>query len=301
MDWMLVLWKSMVTDLSSISMYSASNVSGAKSALRGALNTAAELGSGVTTPDAHNLSKSLSPEQQYGADLIRSALTVSVNDVSRRDPDIQENNAGGKSTQKFLDGLASDTFKAMRNNPDQMATSLNYMFDKSPQMKGVALKALPKGNNSQLLESFNRMENTPQKPALQAMALLKGDSKISFNTSEAASYLKQAESNLDIANQYVKAMNYAVDNGFVSNTELSKLHDGSDVPKLIEHCLVLDSDAPSSSTASTRVGQELQAVTESGDQRYNEDLMALLPKMMGSVAKRGGSSAEKNCRGCLTV
>ena len=124
-----------------------------------------------------------------------------------------------------------------------------------------------------------------------------GDSKISFNTSKAASYLKQAESNLDIANQYVKAMNYAVDNGFVSNTELSKLHDGSDVPKLIEHCLVLDSDAPSSSTASTRVGQELQAVTESGDQRYNEDLMALLPKMMGSVAKRGGSSAEKKIVG----
>jgi len=56
---------------------------------------------------------------------------------------------------------------------------------------------------------------------------------------------------------------------------------------LIGHCLVLKGDDTPKDAGSTRIGRELSAVAGSSKQRINHDLMKLMPKMMGSVAKRG--------------
>ena len=300
-------------------IYDGSDISTAIKTLKSALTTAAKMGEHVQEPGVSVISTQLTSKQDYGMKLLTSALAVSPKDLR-----IHEDDSKHPEVQEFMDRMAGHAFDAMRHDPDQMAQILNAMFDKSPRMKGVALAALPRGDNSGLLDSLSRLEDTPQKPALQAMAclirpwdaqardLMTGSSGIRFNAGgsgirfhsegsgirfnvdAAAQYLSSAtENDQQVATEFVRAMNYAIDHGLVSNTELHELYQKTDMDRLIGHCLVLKGDDPPKDEASTRVGRELSAVAGSSKQRTNDDLMKLMPKMMGSVAKRKMSLKDR--------
>ena len=259
------------------------------------------------------LEAKLDDKQDYGRLLLTSALEVSPKDLR-----IHEDDSKHPEVQEFMDRMAGHAFDAMRHDPDRMAQTLNAMIEKSPAMKGVALAALPRGKNKGLLDSLSRLEDTPQKPALQAMSCLvrkKGarvadamswdsdirfnaggsgirfhsaGSGIRFNVKAAAQYLSSAsKDDQKVANQFVKAMNYAVDHGLVSNNKLNELYQKTDMDRLIGHCLVLKGDDTPKDEESTRMGKRLSDVTGSSEHRINKDLMKLIPKMMGSVAKHG--------------
>ena len=282
-------------------IYDGSDISTAIETLKEALTTAAQMGEHVQAPEAAVISTQLSSEQDDGMTLLTSALQVSPQDLG-----ITEDDSKYPEVQEFMDRMAHHAFDTMRHDPDQMAQTLNAMVEKSPAMKGVALAALPRGDNSGLLDALSRLEATPQKPALQAMACLirpksarvtdamAGGSGIRFNVDSAAQYLSSAsEGNQQVATQFIKAMNYAIDHGLVSNTELHELYQKTDMDRLIGHCLVLKGDESPKDEGSTRVGRELSAVTGSSKQRTNDDLMKLMPKMMGSVSKRKMSFKDR--------
>lgn len=294
-------------------IYDGSDISTAIKILKSALTSAVKMEEHAKAPTSETISTQLTPEKDYGMKLLISALEVSPKDLR-----IHEDDSKHPEVQEFMDRMAGHAFDAMRHDPDQMAQTLNAMFEKSPAMKGVALAVLPRGDDSGLLDSLSRLEATHQKPALQAMACLirpkgarvadamswdseirfnaggsgirfnSGGSGIRFNVKAAAQYLSSAaESDQQVATQFVTAMNYAVDHGLVSNTELNELYQKTDMDRLIGHCLVLKGDDTPKDAGSTRIGRELSAVEGSSKQRINHDLMELMPKMMGSVAKYG--------------
>lgn len=247
-------------------IYDGSDISTAIQTLKSALTTAAQMGEQVQAPEAAVISTQLTPEQDYGRSLLTSALQVTPRDLG-----IHEDDSNHPKVQKFMDRMAHHAFDTMRHDSDQMAQILNTMLDKSPAMKGVALSALPMGDNSGLLDSLSRLEATPQKPALQAMACLirpkgarvadamAGGSGIRFNVDAAAHYLSSAsEGNQQVATQFIKAMNYAIDHGLVTNTELHELYQKTDMDRLIGHCLVLKGDDTPKDEGSTRLGRGTQ-------------------------------------------
>jgi hypothetical protein len=281
-------------------IYDGSDISMASQTFKSALTAAAEMGAHVQAPGSQapvpsTISHNLTPIQEKAMALLTQALQVSPKDLG-----IHEDDSRHPEVQEFMDRMAHHAFDTMRKDPDQMAQILNAMFNQSPRMKGVALAALPRGNNSGLLDSLSWLEATSQKPALQAMACLirpmgarardvmAGSSGIRFNVKAAAQYLSSAsENDQPVANQFVKAMNYAIDHGFVSNKELHKLHQQTDMDALIGHCLVQEGDDPQKDGASNRVGRKLRPLAGASERTINQDLMALIPKMMGSVAKHG--------------
>ena len=137
------------------------------------------------------------------------------------------------------------------------------------QMRGVTMVALSKGGNTELRHSLNRLPDTPHKSALQAMSLLirpkvaqakdtfTGGSGIRFDTKTSAKLLSSAtKGDQDVANQYLKAMNYAADNGFISNTGLGEVYSNmgeSGLNSLFNHCFELSGSAqPTTTTGTTR-------------------------------------------------